>query len=132
VSRQRVGRGSDTSSARHDGERWCCYVCGQGFLTSDGAPTRCCADGTPARFHGQRGGRRRRRRTPETAWASGRERELGEEESSVVRGRREELGCPFIEDGREMKGWPGCFMAAMNGRRFLPWRVMGRETKRMQ
>jgi hypothetical protein len=61
-----------------------------------------------------------------------RERELEEEESSVVGGRREELGCPFIEDGREMKGRPGCFMAAMNDRRFLPWRVMGRERKRMQ
>jgi hypothetical protein len=36
-----------------------------------------------------------------------RERELGEEESSVVGGRREELGCPFIEDGREMKGQLG-------------------------
>jgi hypothetical protein len=49
----------------------------------------------------------RRGRTPATAWASGRERELGEEESSVVGGRREELGCPFIEDGREMKGRSG-------------------------
>ena len=28
-----------------------------------------------------------------------RERELEEEESSVVGGRREELGCPFIEEG---------------------------------
>jgi hypothetical protein len=36
-----------------------------------------------------------------------RERELGEEESSVVGGRREEFGCPFIEDGREMQGRPG-------------------------
>jgi hypothetical protein len=36
-----------------------------------------------------------------------RERELGKEESSAVGGRREELGCPFIEDGGEMKGRPG-------------------------
>jgi hypothetical protein len=52
-----------------------------------------------ARYDGERRGR-----TPAMAWVSGRERELGEEESSVVGGRREELGCPFIEDGREMKG----------------------------
>jgi hypothetical protein len=30
-----------------------------------------------------------------------RERKLGEEESLVVGGRREELGVQFIEDGRE-------------------------------
>jgi hypothetical protein len=44
----RERRGSDMSPARHDGERWCCCACGQGFLTLDGAPTRCCADGAPA------------------------------------------------------------------------------------
>jgi hypothetical protein len=48
-----------------------------------------------ARYDGKR-----RLRTPATAWASGRERELGEEESSVVGGRREELGCPFYRGGR--------------------------------
>jgi hypothetical protein len=42
---------------------------------------------------------------------SARERELGEKESSVVGGRREKLGCPFTEDGGEMKGRRGCFMA---------------------
>jgi hypothetical protein len=47
VSRRRVGRGSGTPPARHDGERWCCCACGQGFLTLDGALTRCCADGAP-------------------------------------------------------------------------------------
>jgi hypothetical protein len=31
-----------------------------------------------------------------------RDRKLGEKESSVVGGRRVKLGCPFIEDGREM------------------------------
>jgi hypothetical protein len=46
-------------------------------------------------------------------WASGRERELGEEESSVVGGRREELGVQFIEDGREREG-RRVFMAAID------------------
>jgi hypothetical protein len=81
----------------------------------------CCANGTPARFHGQRGGRRRRRRTPTTVWASGRERgslwrkraRVGEEKRGarrpIYRGRRgRERGS------RGRKWWP-VFMAAMNG-----------------
>jgi hypothetical protein len=36
-----------------------------------------------------------------------RERELGEEESSVMGGRREELSVQFIEDGREREGRQG-------------------------
>jgi hypothetical protein len=53
----------------------------------------------------------------------GREREGSERgASSVVGGRREELGVQFIEDGREGErsagegeGRPECFMAVMNG-----------------
>jgi hypothetical protein len=81
ASRRRLGTtGAGTSPARHDGERWCCSVCGQGFLTSDGAPMRCCADSPTTNFtttnsEGERTERRKR------AW--GRE--------------KEELGCGFIE-----------------------------------
>jgi hypothetical protein len=46
------------------------------------------------------------------------ESELGDGEGG---GRRKEFGCPFIEDGREMQGRPGCFMAnnvvGINGER---------------
>jgi hypothetical protein len=68
---------------------------GSGLVGRERARSSCCANGTPARFHGQRGGRRRHGRVGE------RERELGEEERSVVGGRREELDVQFIEDERE-------------------------------
>jgi hypothetical protein len=115
VSRRRVGRGSGTSPARHDGKRWCCCACRQGFLTSDGAPTRCCADGAPTGNadgeHELRRGstdgsdsehrRRGRERGGSESGSSGRERARlweGEERNSAK----------FIERGRgneEMAGW---------------------------
>jgi hypothetical protein len=61
------------------------------------------------RLHGRRGGQRQRTRTStrhdgdesELQW-QGRERGGSERRaSSVVEGRREELGVQFIEDGRE-------------------------------
>jgi hypothetical protein len=94
------GEGLRSTVARSRGTR-------QGFLTSCGAT----ATGTtaPVRHHGRQGGQRQRRRTStrhdgddsELRWR-GRERGGSERRaSSVVEGRREELGVQFIEDGRE-------------------------------
>jgi hypothetical protein len=106
----RFGRCSGTSPARHDGERWCCCACGQGFLTSDEAPTMCCADGAPA---GNADGEHELRRGSTDGSDSehrrrGRERGGSERGISTVGGRREELGHIYRERalGREEKRRP--------------------------
>jgi hypothetical protein len=72
-----LARGLGTSPARNDDERWCCCACGQGFLTSDRAPTRCCADGAPVGNADSEHGHRRqgRERGGSERGSSGRRRE---------------------------------------------------------
>jgi hypothetical protein len=122
VSRRRVGRGSGTSPARHDGERWCCCAWGQGILTSDGAPTRN-ADGEHELRRGSTDGsdsehrRRGRERGGSERGSSGRERARlweGEERSSTI----------FIERGRGEEEMAG--VMPLMAFKELEWRRNGR------
>jgi hypothetical protein len=75
---------------------------GSGSAGRERARTSCCVDGAPTGFHGQRGGRRQRGKTPATVVSSSGEEEneegVREGRARLWEGEERELG---EEKGRE-------------------------------